>query len=111
MAETVKEGDPSTIDVQSRESSAAFEPPSYKISYASDHTIQWDPAQGSRELAIALSYHFPMERDLESKMRAATKKFLKAEVKRDSSSRDSFRQIPEGAMARAEERRPGVERV
>jgi hypothetical protein len=66
----------------SRESSI-FEPPEYEISYREDHTLQWDPPAGSKELAVALSYHFPMG-DLESKMRAATKKFLKAEAKRYS---------------------------
>lgn len=67
-------------DSSSRESSI-FEPPEYEISYGEDHTLQWDPPAGSKELAVALSYHFPMG-DLESKMRAATKGFLKAEAKR-----------------------------
>jgi hypothetical protein len=67
-------------DSSSRESSI-FEPPDYEISYGEDHTLQWDPPAGSKELAVALSYHFPMG-DLESKMRAATKGFLKAEAKR-----------------------------
>jgi len=49
---------------------------SYNITYAPDHTLRWDPPPNSKELAIALSYHFPLEPDLESKMRAAMVKFL-----------------------------------
>jgi len=66
-------------DSSTRDSSF-FDPPEYEISYGEDHTLQWIPPAGSKELAVALSYHFPMG-DLESKMRAATKKFLKAEAK------------------------------
>jgi exonuclease VII large subunit len=51
----------------------------YQISYGEDHTLQWSPAVGSKELAIALSYHFPMQKDLESKMQAAMKVFLHQE--------------------------------
>jgi hypothetical protein len=77
--------DSAAANTQSRESSTAFESPTYEISYGADHTLQWNPPQGSKELAIALSYHYPLERDLESKMRAATKKFLKAEAKKRKS--------------------------
>jgi hypothetical protein len=56
-----------------------FWPPAYQISYAFDHTLEWNPPRGSKVLAVALSYHFPMERGLESNMRAATNKFLKVE--------------------------------
>ena len=59
-----------------------IDPPSYEITYGSDHNLKWDPPQGSKELAIALSYHFPTESDLESKMQSATKNFLKAEEKK-----------------------------
>ena len=51
----------------------------YEISYGIDQTLQWDPPASSRELAIALSYHFPTEKDLEAKMKAATKKFMREE--------------------------------
>jgi hypothetical protein len=66
-------------DSSTRDSSF-FDPPEYEISYGEDHTLRWIPPAGSKELAVALSYHFPIG-DLESKMRAATKKFLKAEAK------------------------------
>jgi hypothetical protein len=36
-----------------------------------------EPPQGAEELAILLSYHFPKEKDLESKMMATTKIFLR----------------------------------
>jgi hypothetical protein len=90
----------SGVDIRSRESSA-FEPPSYEISYASDHTLKWDPPQGSMELAIALSYHFPIERDLECKMRAATKKFLKAEARKNPLNWNSVLQRTKAAIVRA----------
>jgi hypothetical protein len=64
----------------SRESSV-FEPPEYRIFYGSDHTLQWEPPAGSKDLAIALSYHFPLQKDLESKMRTATKEFLRNEAR------------------------------
>jgi hypothetical protein len=67
-------------DTSSRQSSV-FEPPEYKIYYGPDHTLQWDPPAGSKELAVALSYHYPLG-DLESKMRTVTKRFLKIEAKR-----------------------------
>ena len=53
-----------------------FKPPRYQIFYASDQTLQWDPPADSRELAEALSYHFPIEKSLKSKMQAATRVFL-----------------------------------
>lgn len=59
--------------------SSIFDLPQYVISYNDDHTLRWDPPAGSKELSIALSYHFPLERDLGSKMQAATRKFLRAE--------------------------------
>jgi galactose mutarotase-like enzyme len=56
-----------------------FSAPQYAITYGSDHTLQWEPSVGSKELAVALSYHFPLQTDLESKMQAATRKFLREE--------------------------------
>jgi hypothetical protein len=47
----------------------------YKIVFAEDDTLQWDPPAGSPELARALSYHFPIEKGIKSKMQAATRKF------------------------------------
>ncbi|KAG4427225.1 hypothetical protein IFR05_017293, partial [Cadophora sp. M221] len=67
------------VDISSRESS--FDPPSYAIYHGKDYTLQWEPPVGSKDLAIALSYHFPLETSMERKMRAATKKFLKEEKK------------------------------
>ena len=48
----------------------------YKIIYKPDGTLAWEPAVNSKALAIALSYCFPLEKDLESKMRAAIRKFV-----------------------------------
>lgn len=59
-----------------------FSAPEYNITYGQDHTLQWDPPVGSKELALALSYHFPLQADLASKMQAATRRFLRQE--RDS---------------------------
>jgi hypothetical protein len=61
--------------------SPAFDPPKYKISYGPDQVLQWDPPSNSRALAVALSWHFPVEKTLESKMQAAIKVFLKEEQK------------------------------
>jgi hypothetical protein len=54
----------------------------YKISYHNDGTLQWYPPAGSKELAIALSYHFPEEKGMKEKMRAAMKEFLRDQRKR-----------------------------
>ena len=73
----------------------------YKISYGIDQTLQWDPPASSRELAIALSYHFPTEKDLEAKMRAATKKFMREERQRTldaSAKKASVSRIPEANL-------------
>lgn len=56
-----------------------LEEPSYRIWYAVDSTIQFDPPTGSRELARALSYHFPMPPNLECKMKAAMLLFWQTE--------------------------------
>ncbi|APA09159.1 hypothetical protein sscle_04g039290 [Sclerotinia sclerotiorum 1980 UF-70] len=72
------------INRAQRESSI-FDLPQYVISYNDDHTLRWDPPAGSKELSIALSYHFPLEQDLGSKMQAATRKFLRNERQKKSS--------------------------
>lgn len=95
----------SATDIPSRKASTPFDPPAYVISYASDHTLQWDPPQGSKELALALSYHFPMERDLEGKMKAATKKFLKAEARKDPFKLGSVLEKTKQAISRVRESR------
>jgi hypothetical protein len=56
-----------------------FSAPQYQINYGEDHTLQWTPPVGSKELAVTLSYHFPLQTDLESKMQAAMKVFLHQE--------------------------------
>jgi hypothetical protein len=48
-----------SFDTQSRESSI-FIPPEYEIFYGADHTLDWSPPAGSKELAFALSYHLPL---------------------------------------------------
>lgn len=68
--------------------SSIFELPQYVISYNDDHTLRWDPPAGSKELSIALSYYFPLEKDLGSKMQAATRKFLRNE-RQNTTSEDS----------------------
>jgi len=55
----------------------------YTISFNEDNTLEWNPPVGSKELAIALSYHFPKEEKLEKKMQTATMKFLRAEHQRN----------------------------
>jgi hypothetical protein len=56
---------------------SVFEPPSYNISHGPDKALQWDPPADSDELAIALSYHFPVEKTLKRKMQAAMEIFLR----------------------------------
>jgi hypothetical protein len=56
---------------------SVFEPPSYSISHGPDKALQWDPPADSDELAIALSYHFPIQKTLKRKMQAAVEKFLR----------------------------------
>jgi hypothetical protein len=58
---------------------SGFSAPQYQISYGDDHTLQWTPPVGSKALAVALSYHFPLQKDLESKMQAAMRAFLHQE--------------------------------
>jgi len=71
----------STTENFSRESSV-FVAPEYSITYGSDHTLQWKPPAGSKELAVALSYHFPSKLGLENKMQAAIKRFMKDEKRK-----------------------------
>ncbi|KAE9372611.1 hypothetical protein N431DRAFT_545198 [Stipitochalara longipes BDJ] len=47
------------------------------MTLSEDSTLQWEPPAGSDKLAIALSYHFPLEKGVEKKMQAATKQFFK----------------------------------
>jgi hypothetical protein len=70
-----------TIPSHDSRASPAFDPPEYKISYGPDQVLQWDPPSNSRALAVALSWHFPVEKTLESKMQAAIQVFLKEEQK------------------------------
>jgi hypothetical protein len=79
---------------RARESSA-FEVPKYSLSFADDFTLQWEPPLGSPALAIALSYHFPIEENLECKMRAASRRFLVAWGKRAHAVGD-WRGVEEG---------------
>lgn len=65
----------STIDNGSRTRA----PPKYSISRDEDDTLQWDPPIGSRELANALSYHYPMVNGLQEKMQSAMLDFFEAE--------------------------------
>jgi hypothetical protein len=53
----------------------------YKISYDGNRALQWHPLVRSKELAIALSYYFPEEKDTKEKMRAAIKRFLRDQRK------------------------------
>lgn len=48
---------------------------SYSITVGPDGTLQWNPPIGSEELALALSYHFPLHQTLEAKMQAAIVKY------------------------------------
>ncbi|THV47515.1 hypothetical protein BGAL_0305g00020 [Botrytis galanthina] len=75
--------------------SSIFDLPQYIISYNDDHTLRWDPAAGSKELSIALSYHFPLEKDLGSKMQAATRKFLRNERQKTASEESKTNAISE----------------
>lgn len=61
------------------ERTSGFQPPSYRISHGPDKALRWDPPAGSGDLAIALSYHFPIEKTLKRKMQAAMEEFLQLE--------------------------------
>ncbi|CAG8957398.1 hypothetical protein HYFRA_00010824 [Hymenoscyphus fraxineus] len=64
---------------RSSRAESEFSIPEYRISYGQEHILQWEPPVGSKELAVALSYHFPLQVDLASKMQAATRRFLRQE--------------------------------
>jgi hypothetical protein len=64
-------------DIASRRS--VFDLAKYKIIRGPDLALQWDPPAGSKALKAALSYRYPLG-DLESKMRAAIKRFLETET-------------------------------
>jgi hypothetical protein len=64
--------------------SPSFEVPEYHITFEEDGTLQWTPPAASKELALALSYHFPKQKNLEDKMQAAIRRFLQASKKRSS---------------------------
>lgn len=53
----------------------------YQISYGDDGTFRWTPPAGSKELATALSYHYPEDKDMKAKMQTAIKEFLRDERK------------------------------
>ena len=72
-------------DRETRETSVS-ELLEYKISYSDDGTLQSTPPPRSKELAIALSYHFPEEKDMKEKMKAAIKVFLRATRKENMDS-------------------------
>lgn len=55
-------------------------PPQYSITRGEDDALQWEPPIGSRELANALSYHYPMENGLREKMQRAILDFLDSEI-------------------------------
>ena len=65
----------------------------YKISFGPDYTLQWDPPVNSKELAISLSYHFPLEPNLESKMRAAMRKFIEGDQSTAIEEVDGYRYL------------------
>jgi hypothetical protein len=73
-------------------SSPPADPPVYIITSGSDGVLRWHPPVGSAELALALSYHFPMPETLEDKMQAAVLKYIRASKKQASqqSSRTSL---------------------
>jgi hypothetical protein len=62
--------------------SPSFEPPEYRITLDKDGLLQWSPPANSKELALALSYHFPTQESLAKKMQAAMRIYLGAEKKR-----------------------------
>jgi hypothetical protein len=53
--------------------------PKYSITRGEDDALQWQPPIRSRELANALSYHYPLEGSLQEKMQRAILDFLDSE--------------------------------
>jgi hypothetical protein len=51
----------------------------FSITRGDDHNPQWDPPIGSRELADALSYHYPLKKTLQEKMQQALIEFFRSE--------------------------------
>ena len=103
-----------SADRESRETSVS-ELLDYKISVAEDGTLQWDPPAGSQELALALSYHYPVESDVAGKMRAAVKTFLRARRRAESGGRlsgehPSVKSRPKGGGLEGIKEANGVER-
>jgi len=72
MSTTRAEKDPSD--------SPPFEPPKYTITVGDDNSLQWDPPPKSRELGLALSYHFPQETAMVDMMQAAHRKWLRHQL-------------------------------
>src|SRR5277367_5877337 len=73
-------------DREGNSPSPPFQPPPYAIRVAPDKSLRWDPPADSEELAIALSYHFPLPQTLEAKMQAATQKWLRDRRSRHGST-------------------------
>lgn len=69
----------------------------YKVTLSKDSTLQWEPPAGSDELAIALSYHFPLEKGVEKKMQAATREFFKRKTRTLSETAKSIEDLPHSA--------------
>jgi len=76
-----------SISLNNCEAGSAFddglrkrEAPKYSISRGEDDTLQWQPPVRSRELASALSYHYPLEQSLQEKMQRAILDFLDSEI-------------------------------
>lgn len=61
----------------------------YTITRQDDKTLQFSPAIGSVELANALSYKYPLEPDLESKLRRAILDYVREENTANSISAQS----------------------
>lgn len=55
-------------------------PPKFTITRAEDATLQFKPEFGSRELADAMSFHYPMQNTLLEKMQQASLDFLAEEA-------------------------------
>jgi hypothetical protein len=51
----------------------------FSITRGGDYNLQWDPPIGSRELADALSYHYPLKKTLKEKMQQALIEFCRSE--------------------------------
>jgi hypothetical protein len=83
--------------------SPSFEVPEYHITFEEDGTLQWTPPAASKELALALSYHFPKQKNLEDKMQAAIRHFLRASKKRSAQAQQDK---GSSAIAEADSKKP-----